>query len=780
MMLRSVIQNWLGGDTNTWTIDQLTERARMVVSSVRDNHLLEKAEGKDLNLWLRKVQSYLQTTKSEQRWLGAILLRATVQQCPSVIMEANCRGWTGLAASIIGHPKEDHRVKILCADILEITLPIASTHSELKRQVSVEHVPTILKAVLNILSAKTTDASLIISVCNLGCMCISTFPGPTKQILGRLREASNRLLDSMNTDIAHAAAKLGACIYRCAQQKKLGETWSEQLLSVVGSMHETLSQVLEGTDEGRDWLQLCSSMPTLRLGPVPEEQNKRFTILLARFSSLSILLQNLLIHNCPVARFIPLNNILGVVYRCQDISTESWRQPEASPMAAFVPRIHAAALDILCTLCKTLGRHMSLHAVEIASYLMEMLGRKNCTGCARVRVYEAILETMFAMGAILNNNQIKILIDRAIEDYHSETRVITKKDVRFANISGVGGDMNTWKPIFDCVNGVLLVHGEHMTTDIRTKINKFVVTELSQKLLTPGESCARMELELFSLLKTVILTQNIAMATVMPYALYLFQRGLFHTSIAVRSLCREGIKICNQITRQNFSRGPRSTDGSTQMFNNKMEVEKRNGDEPSLKRTRQDQEGNMAEAKIQKKDHSDDLHEGLNHPVDTQVFTHVVNTPNDASLEHSKTSEHSMAFKASTSNSLGLNSEKIGLETEKPNNSLGSRNGSSEIEKEEVHKIGNKKSKSPTLEQQTNTEPPQQARIEKEEAHKIANKKTDIGAPTEEQQTNSEPPQHARVNEQPHVGLGDDAVEELEVDIPELVDEGPDSDDAIS
>lgn len=277
-----------------------------------------------------------------------VLLRATVQGASQTILREYCSTWTGLAVSLM--QRGDQHTKEVCADILGHTLDFGRLEPELRREMSSNHLPTVLNGLLAVLDVGIAPPATATVLATLG-VCATLYPGPTRPFAARVRTVVHAAFDSPSAVVATAAAKCYACLPRCASAKALSTTWHQAVVAAIGSMHDICSVLFEGADEEElngSWQKL--DLATMPLGDVPELPKDRIPLLLRRFEAICACVKNLLTFKADFTTAVPVEALLVVICRCLAVNWDSWKDGTASAITGLLPRLHCQMLGLLQTL----------------------------------------------------------------------------------------------------------------------------------------------------------------------------------------------------------------------------------------------------------------------------------------------------------------------------------------------------------------------------------------------------------------------------------------------
>ena len=171
--------------------------------------------------------------------------------------------------------------------------------------------------------------------------------------------------------------------------------WKDTILSVIGSLHYTLSDVLGNVDEGFVWAPSLSTLPTL---PTPnslsEVLRSRMTQQTAYFQGLSQCITALLHVNVEKPVELPINQVMALLQRVLvlDLTVVHTCTIELrrTLLLLHLPTYLVTGFNLLQTLLHALRAAMTPHAVLILALVSSVLQAYPSHNRLHIAVYQCL------------------------------------------------------------------------------------------------------------------------------------------------------------------------------------------------------------------------------------------------------------------------------------------------------------------------------------------------------------------------------------------------------
>ncbi|KAJ3336038.1 pre-mRNA 3-end-processing factor fip1l1 [Gonapodya sp. JEL0774] len=407
-----------------------------------------------LHSWTVRLSSLVAAKSESGRYMGAMLVRETMEQCPE-LFPGNFSGWTtGLMAQLRRTDSSSHTL-FAAVDTLWQLFANSSDFPDLYRDVTSVHVPKFVEVLLSLGGKNGYDAEVLSVVLRQLFTVTTTFPSLVKTNVNNVEKLCLQFLsgnyDGSSPLVCLAADILGA-LSLVGAKSAVAETWHTRLNKVLGSANAELDLLFRSVEEEKRPPQNSQllDLPSLPRG----DFFSTFPTRLNRLSALSHCVARFLGANyIKVPVQVPTETLLGLceriagVYEGIDLKHPPDAE-EASILMTTLPLLYGCAARILmCTMLST--KDILLPFIRSVSGIVRRLMASTGSDQIRLIAY-TVLETaidLYGAGFLIVGERWREFISFALDDIAALTTDFARASVNpvgEAN-SNESGKSGSWK-----------------------------------------------------------------------------------------------------------------------------------------------------------------------------------------------------------------------------------------------------------------------------------------------------------------------------------------------
>ncbi|PGH01212.1 hypothetical protein AJ79_07983 [Helicocarpus griseus UAMH5409] len=373
----------------------------------------KKAQGEsDSGLLVQKIKaritSLLQDKTVEGRWTAVILVKAIIEAGKWEIIRG-CEPWVRALLAILGRP-DPSSTKKLCLITLTRIFQLTYPYQTLVREITTPSLPSFITSCLNLVSVKPPGAqvrqlnkntSLLETVLHVFVELLPHHPTIfrpfSSQIHGLILPliGSSGVPGSLSEPGISLAQQVFISLHHCAPKNTGGEEWLKACRSTISSIHQTSDYLFRGVVE--QWESVDTSLrqtsrPKNYSRPVGDDGPDALGLPSwqgvhaggERLESLLRLLTSFLSMPTSSTVSVPLGSILDLSNRLISVTAPSSNgedeasqrgtefnlqigREEKESLCAELPKLHIAALNLLCAIVESFG----LGSVAVAQSCLE-------------------------------------------------------------------------------------------------------------------------------------------------------------------------------------------------------------------------------------------------------------------------------------------------------------------------------------------------------------------------------------------------------------------------
>ncbi|KAG9296333.1 hypothetical protein G9A89_014925 [Geosiphon pyriformis] len=339
-----------------------------------------------LHKWCTRVNSLLSSKVSGARWAGVSFVKLSIEQSEALYVE-NLSSWSLALLNILTRPEPIPTLEVTIATLSELFARTIN-RPELQRELTSQFLPRFNACLLDL----SENKELLPSIFQALSRSVSLFPSIFRPFV---ENAQNLCLLIVNgslgsdTTVVKEAANCLAKISRAGGKSSPSEQWRSNLIKLMGSMHQVLDKLFDSVDEESQYAKKQSSF---ELPPVSEDYILAFPVFFERFKTLSECMVSMLSSPSPHCVQIPVNKIINLLCRvfniCEGtILREHKEKNEFFTLMIGVPTLHLAAIEILASLILSVGDHL-LHSMRLINeIIMKLLNQYRKQPLVRTSIY---------------------------------------------------------------------------------------------------------------------------------------------------------------------------------------------------------------------------------------------------------------------------------------------------------------------------------------------------------------------------------------------------------
>ncbi|KAJ1659953.1 hypothetical protein IWQ61_001048 [Dispira simplex] len=544
-------------------------------SSTPSNGLLSK--------WFNRLSSLLQSKTESVCWSGILLLQATVRQTSLAYLSEHLVKWSNLVLGLFSRPLPVHT---LAAAVETLTFLVKQTvnHPQMQRDLVTNILPKYNQALLR-LTADRGD--LIESVLVAMTASMTVYPNAYRPMVEKTFQRCVRFLGGEYSATSATVIRASECLAALCRTGSrspqtnlphgvsvIAEHWRNYCLQLLGSIHETLDQLLESVDEPyadkyRD--------TTLPLPTVSPDYLVAYPHLLSRMQALVSALVTLLNTPVGVPVRIPVPLLLTTVSRLVWVNAQQITQQDHGDKAAFAvvealcPEFQLLAIKVLAGMMTSMAPHLQQHLPNLGSLCTTLLtgtttspALLQCTyalvnmslsqyGTGLVRVLPSWFFQQLERDLVTKGHSFPVDIPEhpvtAGKRQHKKRRTETyTADQLTAQMSPT---ILLWSPVqltaVQTATRVFNMAGQIIPASFFTAVTQEVLSRLVQSQLyeTVDETNLPFIQALYECLLAIVQTPFDDRASVLPHALRLFQAATLSSQLPILQVGQRALTVCD-------------------------------------------------------------------------------------------------------------------------------------------------------------------------------------------------------------------------------------------
>ncbi|KAI8072652.1 rRNA processing/ribosome biogenesis-domain-containing protein, partial [Gongronella butleri] len=553
----------------------LVDHVALIVDSVQSRRLLtddEQVDEQDQHArrkWTVRLNSLLQSKESTTRWAALVLLHATCEQSPNLLV-ANIRSWANQLLGMIAKP-DTTLVHKAAVKTLAFLFAYTAGKPELQREITTPSLPRFNHLLLGL----SQRADLLDTVLDALATNMKTFPSLSRHAVDHTVKMCLGYLDGAMHVAPSTLDKVSACliaVHYTGGRATPAEQWKDIVLKLIGSYHQALDRLFATVDE--EWT-VEDRPEEFPLVPAMADYVVGFSVMMRRIKALQIALSTALGMSTSVAVPVPVGQLVNLICRGYSVFEGSLMREfkdktEFAALMLNLPAIHQTANKLLTSLLISSGPHLIPFVKLFARLFVRLLGDYQKQRTLKISVYQLTTLCLQKYGLVFAEAIESVVVPNVLQDttvhVHKVTSVVTtdtkenkKKRKRndLTHSDAMLAQHATEAPhdiqmaALQTLEQLLLCYGASMDINTRNSIDSHILQrllEISQKpLALAPESDQLIKEHLYPCLLASVMAPLQVQASILPYAVRIFSAGINEQNLKLQSLCRQGVAICDLI-----------------------------------------------------------------------------------------------------------------------------------------------------------------------------------------------------------------------------------------
>ncbi|KAJ1969689.1 hypothetical protein IWQ62_000464 [Dispira parvispora] len=533
--------------------------------------------------WFNRLCSLLQSKAESVSWSGILLLQATVRQTSLTYLSEHLVKWGNLVLGLLNRPLPVHNLTA-AVETLSLIVKRTVNHPQMQRDLVTNILPKYNQALLRLVADRgdLTEPVLVAMTAS-----ITAYPNAYRPMVEKTFQRCIVFLGGEYSATSPTVIRASECLAAlCGTGSRspqtnlphgvsvVAEHWRQYCLQLVGSIHETLDQLLETVDEPyadkyRD--------TTLPLSSVSPDYLAAYPRLLSRIQALACALVTLLNTHVGVPVRMPVPLLLAMVSRLAWVNVQQITLQDHGDKAAFsvvealCPEFQLLAIKVLTGLMTSTAPHLQLHLPNLGSLFTTLLtgtasspALLQCTyvlvnmslsqyGSGLVRVLPSWFFKRLGQDLATNSNSSSVDIPEqsvATGKRHSKKRR-TETYTADQLTAQMSSTTLLWTPVqlnaVQTATRVFSMAGQTIPASFFTAVTQEVLSQLVQSQLneTMDETNLPLIQALYECLLAIVQTPFDDRASVLPHALRLFQTAMLSSQLPIRQLGQRALTVCD-------------------------------------------------------------------------------------------------------------------------------------------------------------------------------------------------------------------------------------------
>ncbi|ORX59572.1 hypothetical protein DM01DRAFT_1405095 [Hesseltinella vesiculosa] len=569
-LLNTVIGLYLSNEAVVQSQLPLILEALTTRRLLTDDQTLDDHDHTMRRKWTVRLNSLIQSKRTETRWAAIMLIKSTCEQSPSLLF-SNIKTWINQLLGIVAKPESDMVHK---AAINTLSYLFKYTHNmpELQREITQPNLPRFNHHLLGLAHRPGVFCTAIDALTTN----MITFPTLSRSAGDNIQKLCLSQLDGVQDLDAPTLEKVSAClvaIHHTTNRVSSAQHWRDTVLKLIGSYHQALDILFDTVDE--EWANEDELIAYDFVRPSVDPL-EAFPILLRRIEALQICLSTALGTSSLVTVSVPVGKLVNLVCRAfsmfeGSLMNEFKDKKTFSALILCLPNIHQTTCRLLTSLLISSGIHMASCSDLLCRLSVRLLDEYKKQKSLKVNVYRLITLCMERFGFVFAQEIEKPLVASILEDIKvqtikmaavatNESKDAKKKrkrnDLTHSDTMAVQRLVEEPHEIqigaLKALEKLLACHGSSMDLNRRNALDSQVISRLLQITQKPFEQSLDTDQlikeHLYPCLIASVTSPMQVQASILPFAVRLFSAGLNEQNLKLQMLCRQGVTICELIT----------------------------------------------------------------------------------------------------------------------------------------------------------------------------------------------------------------------------------------
>eukprot|EP00045_Choanoeca_perplexa_P012503 m.136697 g.136697 ORF g.136697 m.136697 type:complete len:765 (-) comp16032_c0_seq2:138-2432(-) len=415
--------------------NQASEHVTFMVEAIRSRELLQTTrQDSDLaspivTAWFKRLNSLTTNSPAKLRHTAIQLLAISIPACLPVTFCDNSLTWTNLLTKHAFKADVPAVTQATALVALQDLLYHSQKHSELRREMASTVITPLLKLLLGLISSLSSPVILVTAALQTATVAVRSYPGASKSQAGKLRQACQRLFGEAarrETSVQQLAATLFAETSRCVTAKAMAEHWATLLQDSMQTCLHLLSFLAP------DYLDdETVAVPKLPLPTLPSSQPTRQLAIGRQLTGLLAAVAALLRLELANAVSLDLKQLLSLLQACIQLDaaacTAVQLRTQRLLLIPMLAKLHLQSLTLLKACVEVAGLAL-LPASNQCWGLLERLWETSSSTPVKVAVLTTAVEMLSSVGpsvSLLTSKQLTNWVNTACKHVAGQAATTT-------------------------------------------------------------------------------------------------------------------------------------------------------------------------------------------------------------------------------------------------------------------------------------------------------------------------------------------------------------------
>lgn len=408
----SALKTILAGPLAPDNVADLSTNLVVVLHQIYNSKALTSADEATLHKFRVRISALLKSNDSRERWCGAFLVLAAVQNSWACL-KSHGATWLGLLIHILELPEAPATWEMALRASAEM-LTLVSQKQELTREIATSRIAPFAKAALAILeSPECSPATAAVFISELQRVNVA-HPIGFRPHSKRFQTALIKLIaSSADSKLINKACEALTVAHYSASNFGEAAEWREGCVSTIGDIHNAISALLEGkTDD-----QLATSEQSKSWGFEPKSGSSPKDIYASAKSieNLYLLLTAFVTQPTAVPVKLPLGKIIPLFNRATALNQIHFKAHvpivEQNLIRSTFERINIAAMQSLAATVDTVGSNISAYVEDLLE-TVDMIPTDN--SAVTLAALELLTTIFNNVGYISHGSSVQEYVEKAV------------------------------------------------------------------------------------------------------------------------------------------------------------------------------------------------------------------------------------------------------------------------------------------------------------------------------------------------------------------------------
>ncbi|KAI9288705.1 rRNA processing/ribosome biogenesis-domain-containing protein [Umbelopsis sp. AD052] len=555
-----------------------------VLESISNNRYLDD-ESSDLSKfhkWITRLNSLLHSKNSTARWASISLIKATCEQS-SKLYHANVASWVLNILNILTRP-EPTSVHDMAIKTLTLLFAKTADKPEVQREVTSPNLPKFNHTLLNL----SGNRDLLPAIFDAFMSGFTHFPTTSRPAADNCRKLCLSLLDGSSDNRFELTEKAASClstIFLTATVANRGEMWRNTAMRLLGTANRSLDRLFDTIDEESN---VSDRLPAYDFPPVMSEYQDAFIILFNRVSAINEALVKTLTTSTNATVSVPVAQIVDYLCRIYNVNNGSLMRDfkdngEYNCLMAGTHKLLLSANRVFATLIHCCGTSLLRYLRLFSSLLLQLLSQNKHKRVLKASLYEVLTLCLQKFGVGFGEMICKPLLGILFEDLRLPKKRITpvaKPAAEHTSAKGSGKkrkrDLTNSDEIafgtvedsplsllfsgLEVLQALLITYGSSLSAEQRSTIDSLIITRIMNDSyqLKASSNDERVTEKLYECLLASVMKPIETQASTLPHALRIFSAGANSQSHRLRVICIQALSVCELVMHSRLPPIPRT------------------------------------------------------------------------------------------------------------------------------------------------------------------------------------------------------------------------------